>query len=110
MKQTSASPLSAIEPASRTVQARKGLHLMEWKHQEAGPSVSTPLIGDNKTMAHSSLRIKTLRTKRRRILEQLSFQIHRERETQALLEFMDSDMRRREEKWGDGAPSKTGKY
>jgi len=26
------------------VQAREGLHLMEWKHQEAGPSVSTPLI------------------------------------------------------------------
>jgi hypothetical protein len=31
---------------------------MEWKHQEAGPSVSTPLIRDKETMAHSSLRMK----------------------------------------------------
>ena len=110
MKQPSASLLSAIEPASRTVQARKGLHLMEWKHQEAGPSVSTSLIGDNKTVAHSSLRINTLRTKRRRISEQLSFQIDRDLESQTLLDFLDSDMRRREEKWGGGAPSKTGTY
>jgi hypothetical protein len=58
MKQTSASPLSAIETRSRTVQAREGLHLMEWKHQEAGPSVSTPLLRDNETMAHPSMRIK----------------------------------------------------
>lgn len=30
------------------VQAREGLHLMEWKHQEAGPSVPTPLILDTR--------------------------------------------------------------
>ena len=59
MKQTSASPPSAIEPASRTVQARKGLHLMEWKHQEAGPSFSTPLIRDNVTMAHPLMRMNS---------------------------------------------------
>lgn len=69
------------------MQAREGLHLMEWKRQEAGPSVPTPLIRDKRTMVHpaNSHAHKKTAELRATLVPDCS-----RLETQALLEISDS--------------------